>query len=128
MSSARPVFLELWRIRLPIPGVVSILHRVSGVLMVLSIPAGALLFHQALSGPEGFAASAAFLGHPLIRLALLVLLWGLLHHLFAGIRYLVLDLGIGLDKASARQSAWTALAAGIVATLLVLALGQGGGA
>jgi succinate dehydrogenase / fumarate reductase cytochrome b subunit len=127
-DTARPVFLELWRIRLPLPGVVSILHRVSGVLMVLTIPVGAVLLHQALSGPEGFTASAEFLAHPLVRIALLVLLWGLLHHLFAGIRYLLLDLGIGVDRGPARQSAWTALIAGVVATLLMLALGFGGGA
>jgi succinate dehydrogenase / fumarate reductase cytochrome b subunit len=127
-NAARPVFLEIWRIRLPLPGVVSILHRVSGVLMVLAIPVGAMLLHQALSGPEGFAASVAFLGHPLVRLGLLGLLWGLLHHLFAGLRFLVLDLGIGVDRGPARQSAWTALIAGIVATLAILVLGNGGGA
>jgi len=120
MQHTRPVFLDLQRIALPIPGFVSILHRVSGVLMVLALPVAAVLFHQALSGPAGFAASAAFLDHLVVRLALLLLLWSLLHHLFAGIRYLALDFGYGLDRAQARQSAWTALVAGVAATLLML--------
>ncbi len=121
MQSTRPVFLDLWRIKLPATGIVSILHRVSGVLMVLAIPAAAILFHQALSGPQGFAAAAGLLNTWPARLALLVLAWGLLHHLFAGVRYLLLDLGIGLERSTARQSAWTA----IVAALVVLALGLG---
>jgi succinate dehydrogenase / fumarate reductase cytochrome b subunit len=121
--SPRPIYLDLRRIKLPVMGFVSILHRLSGVLMVLALPAGAILLHQALSGPEGFAASAAFLGDWPVRLALLVLLWSLLHHLFAGIRYLLLDLGLGLDRAPARHSAWLALSAGLIATALVLGAG-----
>lgn len=121
MQSNRPVFLDLWRIKLPATGIVSILHRISGVLMVLAIPAAAVLLHLALSGPKGFEAAAGFLGNGLVRLALLVLAWSLLHHLFAGLRYLLLDLGIGLDRAVARQSAWTT----ILSALAVLAIGLG---
>lgn len=119
MTTHRPVFLELRRIRLPIPAVVSILHRVSGVLMVLSIPVLAWLFAQALTSPEGFAATAAFLGHPLVQLGLVVMAWALLHHLIAGVRYLVIDLGIGLDRPTARSTAWTALTAALALTLVV---------
>ncbi len=119
MTRHRPVFLELWRIHLPVGGVVSILHRISGVLMVLAIPLCAWLFAQALASPEGYAASAAFLAHPLVRLALLVLAWALLHHLLAGVRHLVIDLGVGVDRPMARRSAWTTLAAGLAATSVV---------
>jgi hypothetical protein len=72
------VFLDLLRIKLPLSGIVSILHRVSGVLMVLTIPIVAILFHQALSSPEGFAATAAVLDTWLTKLVLLGLLWALL--------------------------------------------------
>jgi succinate dehydrogenase / fumarate reductase cytochrome b subunit len=121
MQSNRPIFLDLWRIKLPATGIVSILHRISGVLMVLAIPAAAVLLHLALSGPDGFEAAAGFLGTWPVRLALLVLAWSLLHHLFAGLRYLLLDLGIGLDRAIARQSAWTT----ILSALAVLVIGVG---
>ena len=70
IRTKRPVFLELWRIKLPLPGFVSILHRLSGVLMVLAIPVGAMLLHHALSGPQGFAASTVFLAHWPVRLIL----------------------------------------------------------
>jgi succinate dehydrogenase / fumarate reductase, cytochrome b subunit len=119
MQTSRPVFLELWRIRLPATGYVSILHRVSGVLMVASIPVGAFLFDQAVSGPEGFAYAVAFFDHWLVRLALVILTWSLLHHLFAGIRYLLLDLRVGLDRAPSRRSAWIVIVAAVVALGLV---------
>lgn len=123
MQASRPVFLDLWQIKLPLPGVVSILHRVSGVLMVLSIPVVAVLFHQALSGSEGFAASAAFLDSWVIKAVLLVLAWSLLHHLLAGIRHLFLDIGLGLDRPVARKTAWTVLVGAPLLWLLALALG-----
>ncbi|EGV20397.1 succinate dehydrogenase, cytochrome b556 subunit [Thiocapsa marina] len=118
MQTTRPVFLELWRIKLPIPAVVSILHRISGVLMVLTIPVAAILFHTALSGPDGFAAVASIMGSWPVKIVLLVLAWSLLHHLFAGIRYLFLDLGIGLDRPAARRSSWMALLAAIAVLLI----------
>lgn len=121
MQTTRPVFLDLWRIKLPLSGVVSILHRISGVVMVLTIPVAAILFHQALSGPEGFALVAGILDFWLVKLVLVVLAWSLLHHLFAGIRYLLLDLGLGLDRSAARRSAMIALAAAIA----VLVVGGG---
>lgn len=125
MQTTRPVFLELWRIRLPASGYVSILHRISGVLMVLTIPVAAWLLERALSGPQGFEQTAAVLSSWPARLALLLLTWSLLHHIFAGIRFLLLDVHIGLDRRIARQSALTAIAAGIAATLVVIFLTGG---
>jgi succinate dehydrogenase / fumarate reductase cytochrome b subunit len=119
MTTNRPVFLDLWRIKLPISGVVSILHRVSGVLMVLSIPIFTVLFARAVSGPQGFAAVAAFLDHALVRLALLVMAWAVLHHLLAGIRYLIIDLGIGVDRPTARKSAFSVVGAAVGLALVV---------
>lgn len=118
MVKSRPVFLELWRIRLPIPGVVSILHRVSGVLMVLAIPVFAALFAQALSGTAGFASAQALAGSLLGQFGLLLLAWSLLHHLLAGIRYLALDLGWGLDRPTARKTAWTTVYSALALTLI----------
>jgi succinate dehydrogenase / fumarate reductase cytochrome b subunit len=126
MTTKRPVFLDLTRIRLPVPGVVSILHRISGVLMVLALPVFAALFALALTGPDGFAAAAGFVGHPLIKLGLLVMAWALLHHLFAGLRYLVIDLGWGVDRPTARKTAWTALSAALVVTVAGAAVVAGG--
>jgi succinate dehydrogenase / fumarate reductase cytochrome b subunit len=118
MTPTRPVFLDLWRIRLPISGLVSILHRISGVLMVVAIPVFTLLFGLALEGPEGFATAAAIAGHPLAKLGLLILGWAMLHHFFSGLRYLVIDLGIGVDRPIARKSAWAVLSCGLALTII----------
>lgn len=118
MHPNRPVFLDLWRISLPISGVVSILHRISGVLMVLGIPVGVILFDQAISGPGGFSTVAALLDSWPAKLVLVVLAWGLLHHLFSGIRHLLLDLGVGLERSAARRSAGIVLAATIGALVV----------
>lgn len=115
MNANRPIFLEIWRIQLPPTGIASILHRISGLLMVLAIPAAVALLAMSLSSPAGFAAATTALGHPLAKAALLVLAWSLLHHLFAGLRHLLLDLGIGLEREAARKSAWVAIGAAVVA-------------
>jgi succinate dehydrogenase / fumarate reductase cytochrome b subunit len=99
-------------------GLASILHRVSGVLMVLSIPLFAHLFHQSLEGPSGFAAASATLASWPVRLLLLVLAWSLLHHLFAGVRYLALDLGLGLEREAARRSAQVVIGAAVAVLVL----------
>ena len=118
MTTDRPVFLEIWRIRLPLPALVSILHRISGVLMVIAIPIVAWLFATALSGPEGFATAAAFVGNPLIRLGLLVMIWALLHHLIAGVRFLAIDLGWGVDRPMARKTAKIAIYSALAMTVI----------
>lgn len=120
MQATRPVHLALWRIKLPATGYVSILHRLSGVLMVLAIPVGAILFDLAVSGPQGYAAAAGFLELWPVRLVLLAIAWSFLHHLYAGIRYLLLDLRIGLDRESSRKSSLIVLAAAVATLVLVL--------
>ncbi|MGA7983243.1 MAG: succinate dehydrogenase, cytochrome b556 subunit [Chromatiaceae bacterium] len=119
MKKNRPVFLDLRQIRLPITGWVSILHRISGVLLVLTIPYAVYLFGLSLSGHEGFAAAASALSSVFARLVLLALGWSFLHHLFAGVRFLALDLGLGIDRPTARKTAWLAVSAAAVAAALI---------
>jgi len=112
--SARPVYLNLFKIRLPIPGVVSFLHRVSGVLLVLFIPVSILALERSLSGPSGYAQVQDWLGHPLGALLALLFLWSLVHHLLAGIRFLLLDLDVAIEARPARMTAWVVLVAAIL--------------
>jgi len=111
----RPVFLDLLRIRLPLPGWVSILHRVSGVLLFAAFPFGVWLLSLSLAGEAGFRRSAAYVAHPLAKLLALALTWAFAHHLFAGLRHLALDVHCGESLAPARQSSLAVLlAAGLV--------------
>jgi succinate dehydrogenase / fumarate reductase cytochrome b subunit len=119
-SVKRPKYLNLIKIRLPIPGIVSIAHRISGVLMFLAIPLLAYLLHLASSGESGFMQVQLMLQHPVMKLVLLVLSWSIFHHLFAGIRYLLIDMDVGVDKPLARASAAIVFTAGLLAALLTL--------
>jgi succinate dehydrogenase / fumarate reductase cytochrome b subunit len=114
----RPVYLDLLSIRQPIPAIVSILHRISGALLFLvGIPVLLWGVQRSLASPEAFAQWKSAISQPIAKLVLLVLAWAYLHHLFAGIRHLAMDVHVGLDLASARRSA---VIAGVLALLLTL--------
>ena len=68
MSKARPRYLDLFRIRLPVPAFVSILHRVTGAVLFLLIPVLLYLWQMSLQSPETFAAFKAFMRRPLAKL------------------------------------------------------------
>lgn len=116
-NNTRPVFLNLFQIRLPIGGVVSILHRVTGVLLVLTLPVLLYGLQQSLSGPMEYAAVTATLSGPWARALLLLLLWAFAQHLFSGTRHLLLSLDIGMEKNPARRLAWCTLAASALIVL-----------
>ncbi|MFP4695399.1 succinate dehydrogenase, cytochrome b556 subunit [Thiohalospira sp.] len=116
--SPRPRNLDLWTIHFPVPAVLSILHRGSGLLLVLAIPWLAWLLERSVSGQEGFRAAADHLDSAPVCAVLVVLVWALAHHLFAGIRYLLLDLDIGVERRRARASAWLVNIAGAAVALL----------
>ena len=110
----RPFFLNLIKIRLPLPGVVSIMQRISGVCMFIAIPFTMYIFDLSLQGRYGFDQAAELLSHPLVMLCLLVLLWSLVHHLFAGIRFLFIDFDIGVGKQGSIQTSWAVLVLEII--------------
>ncbi len=115
---ARPVYLNLFRIHLPLAGWVSILHRVSGVLLFAALPLGVWGLSVSLADESGFRRIADWMTHPLSRLVLLGLIWAFAHHVFAGVRHLALDVHWGTDLKHARQSSLAVLLAGGLATLL----------
>lgn len=109
---------QIVRYRLPPAGIVSILHRASGALLFLLMPLLVWIFELSLSSELSFARLKEVVSHWFVKLVLLAALWGLLHHLVAGIRYLVLDLHIGIDKAAATRSALAVLAVSLTLTVL----------
>ena len=115
--SSRPVYLNLLHIRLPIPGVASILHRASGLLMFALIPVLLYLLDQSLRSAGDFAAVTARLHS--IRWLLLPLVWALSHHLLAGLRILAIDLEWGLERDAMRRSAWSVTLAAAAITAVV---------
>jgi succinate dehydrogenase / fumarate reductase cytochrome b subunit len=110
---------DLRNYALPVPAKVSILHRISGFLLFLFLPLLLWLFEQSLSSETSYDRFLGFAHNFLGRLVLLVLGWGLLHHACAGVRFLLLDLHLGTERAAARQSAWWVLAVSLALTLLL---------
>jgi succinate dehydrogenase / fumarate reductase cytochrome b subunit len=118
----RPKYLSLpallFEIRLPVPGWVSILHRISGALLVFPFAAWLLyLLDTSLRSEQGFHyIRNEYLTLPLVKFGILVFVWSYCHHFCAGIRYLFLDLDIGVDLRTARLTSWIVIVAGLLMT------------
>ena len=117
--SKRPVYLNLFKIRLPIGGVVSIVHRVTGVLLVLLLPPAIYLLQQSLQSPATFERTVRILGSLPGRAILVIVTWMFVQHLYSGVRHLLLDIDVGMDRRTARGSAWLTLVASIITLLLM---------
>jgi succinate dehydrogenase / fumarate reductase cytochrome b subunit len=121
-SRPRPVYrniqvTDLARYRLPLPGIVSILHRISGALLFGFMWLLLWLLQTSVSDAAQFR---ALYGHPLVKLVVFALLWSLFHHLCAGIRYLVMDISHGAtDLKPARQSSAIVVVVSLALTVIV---------
>jgi succinate dehydrogenase / fumarate reductase cytochrome b subunit len=119
LAKKRPKYLNLFEIKLPLPGWVSILHRVSGAGLFLMLPLLIWLFGLSLGSPESFETLKSITGHPIVKLILIGLLWAYLHHFCMGIRILLLDMHIGIEKAQARASSIAVLVVSLALTALL---------
>ena len=119
VKKARPKHLDLAKIRLPLPGYVSILHRISGVGLFLMLWLLLVLFDRSLGSPESFAHYKEIVGNPLVKLILLGLLWAYMRHFCAGIRFLLLDLHKGIDLPTARKTSVAVLAVSLTLTVVI---------
>ncbi|TMH47200.1 MAG: succinate dehydrogenase, cytochrome b556 subunit [Betaproteobacteria bacterium] len=120
VTRPRPVYLNLVRIRLPLPGIVSILHRLSGAaLYLIGLPLLLFGVQRSLASPEAFDSFRAALSNPLAKIVLIGLIWAYLHHFFAGIRFLLLDVQQGIELKPTRISSVVVLVVSLVLTLIV---------
>jgi len=110
---------QLMQYRLPAAGIVSILHRISGFLLFLALPFLLYLFEKSVVSEVSFETFRSVLASPLVKLILLVLVWAYLHHLCAGVRHLFMDLHMGLEKATGRNTSIAVFVVSIPLALLV---------
>ena len=119
-SRVRPKYLNLqallFEIRLPLPGWVSILHRISGALLFVALVWMLWMLDRSLASEAAFNKLKHYAGLWPVKLALLALIWAYCHHFCAGIRYLFLDLDKGVDLETARFSSWIVLGASLALT------------
>ena len=116
MARPRPKYLNLVQIRLPVTGLVSILHRISGAALFLFIPFLLTLFEMSLESAQTYSRFKGVFSHWTVKLIVIGLVWAYLHHLFAGVRHLALDLHYGTELAPARVASWAVIVAAIVLT------------
>jgi succinate dehydrogenase / fumarate reductase, cytochrome b subunit len=109
---------QLMNYRLPPAGIVSILHRISGFVMFVLLPFVLYLLQLSISSEMTFSRFAGILEHPLAKLVLLGLIWSYLQHFCAGVRHLFMDMHMGIEKDSSRQSAVSVIVVTLVLTVL----------
>lgn len=117
----RPVYLDMPTIvkHLPMPAIVSILHRATGVALFILLPFLLAMLSGSRSSGEDFAFYKAWADNWFVKLILWGVLWAFCHHLFAGVRFLLIDAEIGLNLETARKSARIVLIAGAVTAFVL---------
>lgn len=109
--ASRPVFLNFARIRFPVGAIASIGHRLSGLMLVLALPFGVLALERSFSDEAAFSSLLEAARSPAGRMAVVLIAWGCAHHVLAGIRHLLSDVGVGASLAASRASAYVVLVA-----------------
>ena len=120
MNDKRPVNLDIGSIELPITAIVSILHRASGVFMVAGIAVLLWLLDTSLASEESFNSLKEVMASFFCKLLVWVVLAGLIYHTVAGIKHLIMDLGIGETMRGGETGAKAVIA---VSTVLILFVG-----
>jgi succinate dehydrogenase / fumarate reductase, cytochrome b subunit len=120
IKKPRPKYYDLNLMNLPLAGLVSIFHRITGmVLFLFFIPAALYITQSSLSSEANFQHWKLFFAHPIVKLIIIGIIWAYVHHFCAGIRYLVMDMHIAMEKNKARTSAQVVLISGVVITALI---------
>ena len=114
----RPKYLNLLQIRMPVTALVSIMHRASGAMLFLALPLLLWGWQISLTSVDTYSAFRTLASHGLVKLIMLGLLWGYVHHVCAGIRHLVMDLDMATDLGSARLTSKLVLAVSVGATIV----------
>ena len=120
MKYKRPKNLNILTIRLPVPAIVSILHRISGIVLFLSIPLVLWGFNLSLSSAEDFDSVHQFFATPLSKFIIWCILAPFIYHFVAGIRHLLMDVHIGEELKSGRLTAFLTM---IISALLIVLAG-----
>ena len=118
--------IDAVKYRLPLAGVVSILHRVSGLLMFALLPFVIWLFDNSLSSEityetftSAFVAGIGVAPAWMVKLVVLALTWAFLHHAIAGVRHVWMDMTHSVSKEQGRSSAVVTLVSSLVLTVLL---------
>jgi succinate dehydrogenase / fumarate reductase cytochrome b subunit len=116
VKKRRPLWFNISPLNLPVPGLSSIFHRVSGVLLFVGLVAFLYLLELSLASEAGYARAGELLRNPVAKLLVIASIWALLHHMCAGIRHLFLDIDVGVGLQAARRSAFAVFIVSLLMT------------
>jgi len=119
MDSPRPVFLKLSQIRLPVMALVSVLHRVAGVMLAIATPLVIYSLSMSLASADSYQRLGQNLDQAGIKLLAVVVFWALGHHVFAGLRLLLIDYR-GRPVKGRDSARWVLVLSGLSLVLAVL--------
>lgn len=120
-TKKRPIFQAVFEYHYPVTAIVSVLHRITGVILFLLIPFMLWLLHKSLVTPEGFSQLQDFFGKPLVTVLLWLTLAAFLFHLVAGIRHMIMDMGYGESLKVGRLSSYLVF---IISLILLFIVGM----
>jgi succinate dehydrogenase / fumarate reductase cytochrome b subunit len=115
----RPKNLNLFTIRFPFPAMVSILHRVSGVVLFVLMPLLTISLYWSLKSESLFLGILEFFDYTIFKIIRTLMIWGIIHHLIAGTRHILLDLHFGMDLIVARLTSKIVLIVSFVISGLI---------
>ena len=118
VKDTRPVNLDLTTVKFPLPAITSILHRISGVGLFFGIGVVLYFLQLSLESEAGFERVLELLRATPVKLTVWLILAGLLYHLIAGIKHLLMDWGLGESREGALRGAQVTLVLAIVAAAL----------
>jgi succinate dehydrogenase / fumarate reductase, cytochrome b subunit len=114
--------------RFQITSVMSLLHRVTGIVASFGAFVLAWWLLSVAQGGEAYVRAVEWLGSPLGRLGLFLVSLSVVYHLLNGIRHLMWDAGVGFDIPEVYRSGYTVLALSAVLTVLLWFVALRGGA
>ena len=119
----RPLSPHIRVYRWPMPMIMSIAHRVTGVGLYFGTLLIVWWLIAAGSGPNAYAKMGAFIGSAFGRLILFGYTWALIHHMLGGIRHLIWDMGRGFEPAERELLTLASLIGSITLTIVIWAVG-----
>ncbi len=118
MKDKRPVNLNLIAFKWPLPALTSITHRITGVVLFFGTAVLLYLLQISLESEAGFQQAADYLAMPLVKFIVWAIVAGLLYHLIAGVKHLIMDFGIGETLQGGKTGAVLTIAISLVAIVL----------
>ena len=118
MKDKRPVNLDITTIKFPLAAITSLLHRLSGIFIFLGVALLLYFLDLSLQSESGFALVLELLDSFIVKLLTWAVVAGLLYHLIAGCKHLLMDMGVGETKEGARTGAVMVVVLALIAFMV----------